>query len=247
MFDSFNNLQLDRVPLGHRRKPPPPRFGSAAAFVGDQLVVAGGRRGSTCTNTCYSSVDGGRNFTKLESTRKETWVARSHHCLVSVGEVLYVIGGFTEQNEALNDVWCSTNYGQDWDLVLAHTSLADNATMFCGRGYAHAFSTPNGDILVVGGTDLIDCFNDVFRSSDGGRSWSCVRSNENVSGFFTSTSGSSSMWTARFGSWAATNGTQIVLGGGCTLTNDVFCDAYISCDECLTWKRLTKKMWRKGQ
>jgi hypothetical protein len=40
---------------------------------------------------------------------------------------------------------------------------------FYGRGYIHGFAKPNGDLVVVGGTDLVEAFNDTWESSDGGK------------------------------------------------------------------------------
>ena len=120
---------------------------------------------------------------------------------------------------------------------------------FYGRGYLHGFAKPNGDLVLVGGTDLVETFNDTWLSSDGGKSWTCQRRNEALrSGLFSSSSGSSTMWCGRYGSWFATNATKsiVVVGGGASLSGSCFSDAYVSFDWGLTWVRLTKKMWKRG-
>lgn len=68
-----------------------------------------------------------------------------------------------------------------------------------------------------------------------------------IPSLFSSGSSSSKNWSARYGFWAATNEINdvIMIGGGCTLNNTVFSDAYISLDDGETWKRVAKQMSKK--
>lgn len=171
MFDGFDHGRLERLHLGHHVTPPPSLFGIGAVKVGNSIVVIGGRRDTACSNDVHSSTDGGRCFNIVPPSGSRKFCARSHFACVAVGRsLLYVIGGFNQDNQAMNDVWCSGDFGESWEEVLQNEFLLDDSstTRFLNRGYLHGFETSDGGILVMGGTDLVDCFNDVWKSVDGG-------------------------------------------------------------------------------
>ena len=96
MFDGFDHAQLEHVGLGFNKRPPPRAFGIGAAFVGESCLVAGGRRDGIACNTVYASLDGGSTFSRV--TGSSSWCPRSHHALISCGEIVYLVGGFNGEN-----------------------------------------------------------------------------------------------------------------------------------------------------
>ena len=92
----------------------------------------------------------------------------TEHMMVSDGEKIYVMGGGNIGRER-NDVWVSSNNGQDW-------SRRNNAQWQPRlRGAATFF---NGQIYVSGGdSDSAGSFGDVWRLTDAGNNWERLNGN----------------------------------------------------------------------
>jgi N-acetylneuraminic acid mutarotase len=132
---------------------------------------------------------------------------------------ILVMGGF--DSSAKNDVWRSADGGVNW------TKLTDSAG-WAGR-YSHTSVVlpDGGDILVMGGYDGIsEFFNDIWRSADGGGTWSEV------------TVTSPDVWTARAGhtSVVLPDGDILVMGG---LGGEFFNDIWRSADGGVNWTKVT--------
>ncbi|MFH1064915.1 MAG: kelch repeat-containing protein [Nanoarchaeota archaeon] len=88
------------------------------------------------------------------------WDNRSDlQAVITSDDVMWIIGGIntSSTNAAKADVWNSSN-GADWHLV--------NETAFSGRFTHAAVVGDNGRIWVMGGTDGVSAYNDVWYSDD---------------------------------------------------------------------------------
>ena len=98
------------------------------------------------------------------------WGTRESFAAVTLpnGDVL-VMGGAVRFGVLLNDVWRSSDDGATWVRVCG-------AAGWSKRSQFSALVLPNGDVLVMGGLleDGATSLNDVWRSSDGGATWTEV-------------------------------------------------------------------------
>jgi N-acetylneuraminic acid mutarotase len=114
------------------------------------------------------------------ATMNAPWKGRTGHSVVTLNDKMILIGGYAvdedgesthETNHYMNDVWESDD-GQEWEKI------ADN--VFEGRAY-HSATVIDGDIYVIGGRkDGTKYFDDIWKSEDGGGSWSEVTSVDNA-------------------------------------------------------------------
>ena len=88
-----------------------------------------------------------------------------NHCSAVLGSDIYVIGGFNQAGNSLNDVQKSTG-AQTWMPVAQ--------TKFPGRGQ-FGLATVNSSLYVIGGfKDRSTFYNDVWKSTDKGVTWKNV-------------------------------------------------------------------------
>ena len=59
-------------------------------------MIVGGRCGGVPSNSVRASVDGGTSW--LMVSPSSPWSARSHFALIPFGEILYIVGGFNDEN-----------------------------------------------------------------------------------------------------------------------------------------------------
>ena len=106
--------------------------------------------------------------------------------------------------------------------------LGTSATMWCPRG-GHSFNVVKGGaIVVIGGLNGTDSFNDVWRSSDGGASWAMVAIGK----------------IERFGprsfhATAVNDAGLLFLSGGCGIGGVVYNDVWSSIDGGASWAMLS--------
>ena len=99
----------------------------------------------------------------------DKFAARKEHSAVAIGDTVYVIAG-DQGGGTRRDVWTSGDKGAAWTRATA------NAEFPARRD--HASAGQGGALYVIGGGEgFTQLFNDVWKSTDGGRSWVNVHKN----------------------------------------------------------------------
>jgi len=141
------------------------RSDAQLALLNGSLLLLGGHADSTYLNDVWQSSDAGSSWTELPPA---PWAPRSYHTAKVVNGSLYLLGGH-DSSTWFGDVWRTSN-GVNWTLVTG-------AAVFGPR--AAAALQPRGDAMYVMGGSLGllapigngTCFNDVWKSVDGGEHW----------------------------------------------------------------------------
>ena len=201
---------------------------SSLVAVGSDMYVIGGEDGTQNLNDVWKSTNGGQTWTQVAtgSTGANTlFSARAGHSSVAIGSDIYVIGGFSGLRN-LNDVWKSTNGGQTWTKVATGSTGAN--TLFPARN-SHSSVAIGSDIYVIGGFrgGTIN-LNDVWKSTNGGQTWSKVN---------TGTTGANTLFSARSAHSSVAIGSNIYVIGGDNTTN-YFNDVWKSTDGGVTWENV---------
>jgi hypothetical protein len=146
------------------------------------LILSGGFSQNTFHNDVYRSADGS---TWEQVTGSAPWSAREGHEVVNAlargrrQRLLLLMGGRTVASGGamtyLNDVWSSVDGGAQWQQVTA-------AAAFPARAHFGAASMGSA-VLVLGGATYKPALrlNDVWRSTDGGASWTEVQAGADFS------------------------------------------------------------------
>ena len=169
---------------------------SSVAMPDGSIVLTGGY---PYMNDTWRSADNGATWTNV--TASPGWSARYGHTSVAMPDGSIVLMGGTDfdgwmSGMSYNDVWRSTDKGTTWTLVNASAGWP-------ARGYHSSVVLPDGSIVVMGGYDSSGMsYNDVWRSTDKGTTWTQV--NESAG------------WSARYTSSgvAMPDGSIVVMGGG---------------------------------
>lgn len=128
-----------------------------------------------------------------------------------------------------NDVWMSGDGGVTWTMLVDDcSSNADLTDHFEARASFQLIATPDDELIVMGGTDGVDDFNDVWKSTDDGRTWDCVRGCS-PGGMW------NPVWGGRHDFWSTVSEGVIFVGGGCTLSFSRMDDVYASVDGGKKW------------
>ena len=157
-----------------------PRSAAAAVVLGSagatKLYVIGGRTasgaGTNGLDDVWKSGDGA-SWTHVNAlaASDDKFHARKEHSAVAVGDTVYVIAG-DQGGSTRRDVWTSGDKGATWTPATATA----NAEFPARRN--HASAARGGALYVIGGGEgSTQLFNDVWKSTDGGRSWVNVHAN----------------------------------------------------------------------
>ena len=206
------------------------RTSSSSAAVGSDIYVIAGSVSGVVPNDVWKSSDGGQIWNKVTVTGTQ-FSGRSFHRTVAVDSDIYVIGGGNDGIDLLNDVWKSSDSGKTWNEKQTGTVTA--STLFSGRD-RHSTVTVGSDIYVIGGSDGTTLLNDVWKSSDSGKTW-----NEEQKG----TVGASTLFSARnnHDSTAITSGTHagIYVIGGTNAAGNYLDEIWKSADGGQTWSQVS--------
>lgn len=132
------------------------------------LVLMGGHDDRGNRNDVWKSVDKGATWTLVNAS--PGWSVRHAHAAVALPDGSIILtGGFG--GSAKPDVWKSADNGATWTLVTANPGYPSR--------YYHTMDVlPDGSIVIMGGYGNTDGrFNDVWRSTDGGLSWTQMTAN----------------------------------------------------------------------
>jgi uncharacterized repeat protein (TIGR02543 family) len=130
---------------------------------GDVLVM-GGADDSTNFSDVWRSNDGGATWTEL--TEHAGWTPRMGHASVVMPDGKILVMGGDDGSDYLNDIWRSDDGGETWSQV-----IVTSPDFWSVRAAFTSVALANGDVLVMGGFDGSDCLNDIWRSADGGETW----------------------------------------------------------------------------
>lgn len=204
------------------------RGGHSTVVLPDGSIVLTGGVGSGGNdfNDVYRSTNGGSTWTLM--TASAPWHARNHHTTVALpdGSILLMGGGYNAYPgiTRVNDIWRSTDNGATW------TQLPD--APWSARQELTSVVLPDGSIEVIGGVDNSPSpswAKDVWRSTDGGVSWSQITANAE--------------WPARFAfsSNVLPDGSIVVIGGhgGDPSNYHYLNDVWRSTDNGATWQIMT--------
>lgn len=136
---------------------------SAAAPVGDAVLILGGHDGTTELNDCWIIAQGG--VTISEVSPGADWSPRIGHAAAVLSDGVVVIMGGAASSATRNDVWKSADVGATWTLV---TGAADWAP----RQGPAAVALADDSIVLAGGADGDgQALADVWISSNSGATW----------------------------------------------------------------------------
>lgn len=168
-------------------------------------------------------------------TSSAGWLPRRDHCSVVLPDgSIVLMGGLSTYSET-NDVWRSTDQGTTWTLMNASAGWPARDGQAC-------VVTPDGSIVLMGGRNVTIggplfgiYFNDVWRSSDKGITWTLLNA--------------SAGWSARWGhsSVVTPDGSIVLLAGEDGSERN---DVWRSTDTGITWALVnTSASWynRSGQ
>ncbi|KAJ7260916.1 hypothetical protein B0H12DRAFT_1013840 [Mycena haematopus] len=153
-FDTAETMQWSR-PETVGETPPPSRA-HTATLVDRKIVVYGGGQGSTYYDTIYVLDTVTRRWTRPTVAGPKPPPRRAHTGVLYHGKI-YMFGGGNGMT-ALNDVWTLdvTNINKmRWD------ELQTSGRKPSHRGY-HTANLIGNVMIVVGGSDGKDCFNDIW-------------------------------------------------------------------------------------
>jgi N-acetylneuraminic acid mutarotase len=140
---------------------------SSVAMPDGSIVLMGGGHDwyAPTNNDVWRSTDNGVTWTQL--TAHAGWTARSHQSSVAIPDGSIVLMGGYDATGARNDVWRSTDNGATWTQMNASAGWS-------GRSGHTSVVMPDGSIVLMGGAGGAGgdtYFNDVWRSTDNGATW----------------------------------------------------------------------------
>src|SRR5208283_539539 len=150
-------------------------------------------------NDVWRSVDNGIRWTQVTSNAE--WGPRSYPSVGLLPDgTIVLMGGLGNSGIGLNDVWSSSDEGATWKLVTPDAGWP-------GRYGQSMAVMPDGSIVIMGGLSYIPPYNstvllnDVWRSTDGGKTWTELTAN--------------AAWSQRYGqsSLAMPDGSIVLMGG----------------------------------
>ena len=157
------------------------RSGHTSVVLSDgSIILMGGRDGSDCKSDVWRSRDKGATWELV--TESAEWSVRTGHSSVVLpdGSILLMGGNYARGyiSDYKSDVWRSDDGGETWTRVTASAGWS--------RRIGHtSVVLPDGSIILMGGfsgTSEDDWRNDVWRSDDGGKTWTEVTSSAGWSG-----------------------------------------------------------------
>ena len=205
-----------------------PRFGQSSVVMPDgSIVLIGGETNNGyVSNDVWRSEDMGNTWTQLNSN--PGWLPQSGQSYVILKDGSIVLIGGAKPNIGdishmtfihYNEVWRSTDAGTTWTLINASVGGSP-------RGGQNCLVMPDGNIILLGGRVGGDGrSNDVWRSKDGGATWTMINDKRG--------------WSPRYGqsSVVMPDGSIVLMGGW---DGEMENDVYRSTDEGAHWSLVSK-------
>jgi len=136
-------------------KPNAHRSHSATVIDEQKLVTFGGGEGGVYFDHIYIFDTVHLNWSKPESHGSHPGPRRAHSSVLVGKNKIFVFGG-GDGNKALNDTYVLDTDKMTWEL------LRTSGTLPTARGYHSATLFGENKIVIYGGSDGKDCFNDLF-------------------------------------------------------------------------------------
>ena len=150
------------------------RNSHGSAVLGDDIYVVNGTQALGNPIEIRKSTNGGTSWTSLmlrmSGTSAGTNIGRYDFGLEVLENALYIMGG-RDSTTNRNEVW-ESSFDTSGTFVWTRVSTVA-ADKFPGR-YRHSSAVLGGALYVIGGTYGTNVRNDVWKSTDKGRSWSKV-------------------------------------------------------------------------
>jgi len=184
------------------------------------IVLLGGRDYPTFLNDVWRSTDDGATWTCM--TSNASWTARFGMCVEALsGDNILLIGGWVSGSITKDDAWVSDDYGATW----SQRSVACTGS---GRSFFTSVVI-SGDVVVIAGGRIGGIggspSNDVWKSEDGGSTWTQQTA--------------SAEWSKRYSHcMTSLPDNSLILAGGYDSSVD-FEDVWKSTDAGATWTCMT--------
>jgi hypothetical protein len=191
---------------------------TSVALPDGGIVLMGGPGTYSFRNDVWRSIDSGATW--MQMTAVAAWAGRIDHTSVALPDgSIVLMGGNDGTLDPRNDVWRSTDQGATWTQMTG-------AAPWTGRDRHTSVALPDGSIVLMGGRDFRKGvrFNDVWRSTDQGATWTQMTT--------------AAEWTGRSGlsSVALPDGSIVLMGGS---DGDYRNDVWRSTDQGFTWMQMT--------
>jgi len=191
---------------------------------GSIVLMGGCDNSGVYHNDVWRSINNGANWT--QQTASAGWAVRATQTSVAMPDgSIVLMGGGNGTVADMNDVWRSMDNGATWTQM-----KPNNGDGWAPRHYHTSVAMPDGSIVLLGGFSSLGSgsfeWNDVWRSTDNGATWTLVNSGAG--------------WSARAGptSVVMTDGSIVLLGG--TTPNGYKNDVWRSTDNGATWTQMTE-------
>ena len=147
------------------------RSNMMVGVINDAMYVFGGRTGpaGTYLHDVWASKNG-KNWT--QSTSAAAWTARSGSGVISADNGIYLLGGESAAGYK-NDVWFTVD-GITWTEVTPAAVKSDGTAAWSARTLMQNYYFKN-KLWVAGGYDGTNGKNDVWSSSDVGKTWTLTQ------------------------------------------------------------------------
>lgn len=129
------------------------KFG-IALIEKDIYIIGGYSTSSYFLNDVWVSKDLGKTWTEI--IRNASWTPRYGHQAISIGDTLYIVGGYDSRNY-YNEVWTSKDLGKTWSEI-------PNAFFKPREGMG--VINYNDEFLLIGGKNKNEWLVDVWRTDD---------------------------------------------------------------------------------
>ena len=196
---------------------------SSVAMPDGSIVLMGGSEGPTGTsmNDVWRSIDNGATWTEMTPGVGAEWAGRYEHSSVVMPDgSIVLMGGIDEGYTYMNDVWRSIDNGKTW------TEMTPPGGADWSKRHGHSsVALSDGSIVLMGGYDGSNSYNDVWLSTNNGATW------------MLQTGSPGSPARLDFSSVAMPDESIVLTGGWTTSihTNDV----WRSIDKGATWTEMT--------
>ena len=150
-----------------------PRRNFGTAVVDGKIIVIGGFiwKGvrEELANDVWISYDEGKTWEEIKENTISptgTFTKRQKFGTVVIGKDIYIIGGFSDTGDHLNDVWKSSDDGKTWVEIVRNAPFTPR--------YGHRSLVLENKMYVIGGYDSRNYYNDIWVSEDYGKTWSQI-------------------------------------------------------------------------
>jgi len=160
-------LAANEAPPPTTAYPAPRSYHTANVLQNRSVVVFAGSAEGGPRNDVWV-LDTGNKLWNLQSTSGEPPMPRFGHSSVLLGPLLYIFGG-TNETSVLNDMWTLNTENWTWNEVLTGGITPD------GRAFHSCVVYKRHQLLVYGGTNLVQTYGDLCGFNTSTQKWSILQ------------------------------------------------------------------------